>query len=159
VTACGSEARCCLRTTAAGVALAPALVGAMLVELPAAPRARELAVAGAAARGAADALGGQGARGRRKGAAALGASTAGRHLGSVAGRSEVAAFAAERGPEGRRWITKAPRAALSDGGAVDQQGAAGWIRGRAPLKASGAHRVASTLFPLRPEPHPRAREA
>jgi hypothetical protein len=38
------------------------------------------------------------------------------------------------GGAGRGWITKAPRVAASGGGAADQENAAEWIRGRAPLK-------------------------
>jgi hypothetical protein len=34
-----------------------------------------------------------------------------------------------------RWITIPPRAEEAGGGAVDQQGAEVWIRGRAPLKS------------------------
>jgi hypothetical protein len=38
------------------------------------------------------------------------------------------------GGDAARWITNGPRAALSEGGTVDQKVAEGWIRGRAPLK-------------------------
>lgn len=38
------------------------------------------------------------------------------------------------GTGGGGWFTNAPPAAPSGGGAVDQLGAEGWIRGRAPLK-------------------------
>jgi hypothetical protein len=50
----------------------------------------------------------------------------------------VAAFPAEPVASGGKWITKAPLVTASGRGAVDQESAVGWIRGRAPLKASSA---------------------
>ena len=123
-------------TGVAGLSLPQALLGAVVVELPAAARPRELAITGGAALRAADPLRRPGARRRGEPAAALGASPARDHAQSVTGAPERADFHAEpaAGAQGAQRITKAPPATASGGGAVDQQTAGRWIRGRAPLK-------------------------
>jgi hypothetical protein len=97
-----------------------ALVGAVGVDLAAAASPRELAIAGGAARRAADPLPRPGPRRRGVPPAAFGASLARDHPQSVTGTAEKDAFPAEPAPTGARWITKAPPAMASGGGAVDQ---------------------------------------
>jgi hypothetical protein len=111
------------------------VVGAVAVDVSATTQPGELAIAGGAALRAADPLRRLGARGRGEPAVALGASPARGHAQSVAGAAEVAAFVADPRRRALGWITKAPALAASGGGAVDQQSAVGWIRGRAPLKS------------------------
>jgi hypothetical protein len=97
-----------------------ALVSAIVGDLLAAATPRELAIASNAARRAADPLRRPRAGGRGEPAAALGASSARDHALSVSGAAEVRRILEGSGGVGREWITKAPRAAASGGGVVDQ---------------------------------------
>jgi hypothetical protein len=123
------------RSFAVADALLPhGLVGAVTGEVSTPTLPYELAIAGGAALRAADPLRRAGTRRRGEPAVALGASPARGHAQSVASAAEVAAFSAEPAATAPGWITKAPAAAASGGGAVDQLSAVGWISGRAPLK-------------------------